>query len=536
LDLYGSCSALNIVRFEAMLTEIDQNAVLTFLANPTSYHIAAPPRRIDTHGAIVFLAGEDVYKVKRAVRYPYMDFSTLVKRKVACEAEIAVNRAQAPNIYLGTIPITRDDSGLHLGGAGEIVEWSVHMRRFDENSTLDLLAHTGALDTEIVSRLAESITEMHAKAPLRDGTAAVAAFRAVVFETLHELDARKDIFQPESIASLRANLEEACQKNEQLQRRRGTKGKVRRCHGDLHLGNIVLEHGIPVLFDAIEFDESIATIDILYDLAFLVMDLCERGLSVQACHLLNRYLWLSDDEIGEIKGLVLLPMFLALRAAIRAKILVAQADLTKDTNALFSEARRYVDAAALFLAPATRCLIAVGGLSGTGKTTLASGLAPQFGAAPGALHLRSDIERKKASGASEFTRLEQDAYSSAASAEIYQKLGELAKAGIRAGRCVIADATFQQEADRQGMALRAAQMDVPFSGLWLEGPVEILKTRVCHRRNDASDATANVVTAQAAELTGAVAWQRIDASGTRDSVMKAARVMLSEVPCHNSFG
>jgi aminoglycoside phosphotransferase family enzyme/predicted kinase len=536
LDLYGNCSALDIARFEAMMTEIDQNAVLIFLANPETYHIAAPPRRIDTHGAIVFLADEDVYKVKRAVRYPYMDFSTLAKRKVACEAEVSVNRAQAPNIYLGVIPITRDDSGLHLGGAGEIVEWSVHMRRFDENSTLDLLAHTGVLDAEIIDRLAQNVTDMHAKAPMRDGTPAVVAFRAVVFETLHELEARKDIFQPETVASLRANLEEACRKNEQLQSRRGKKGKVRRCHGDLHLGNIVLEDGIPILFDAIEFDESIATIDILYDLAFLIMDLCERGLSVQACHLLNRYLWLSDDEIGEIEGLVLLPMFLALRAAIRAKILVAQADLTKDTNVLFSEARRYVDAAALFLAPATQCLIAVGGLSGTGKTTLASGLAPEFGAPPGALHLRSDIERKKAFGASEFTRLKQNAYSSAASAEIYQRLGELGEAGIRAGRCVIVDATFQQEADRRGIALRAAQLEVPFAGLWLEGPVEILKTRVCRRRNDASDATANVVTAQAAEATGTVAWQRIDASGTRDSVIKAARVVLSEVPCHNSFG
>jgi predicted kinase len=304
----------------------------------------------------------------------------------------------------------------------------------------------------------------------------------------------------------------------------------------LHLVNIMLEHGVPILFDAIEFDEIIATIDILYDLAFLVMDLCERGLSVQACHLLNRYLWLSDDESGEIEGLALLPMFLALRAAIRAKILVAQADLTKDTSVLFSEARRYVDAAALFLAPATRCLIAVGGLSGTGKITLASGLAPKFGAPPGALHLRSDIERKKASGVSEFTRLKQDAYSPAASAEIYEKLGELAEAGIRAGRCVIVDATFQQEADRRGMSLSAAQMEVPCTGLWLEGPVEILKTRVCRRRIDASDATANVVTAQVAEATGTVAWQRIDASGTRDSVMKAARVMLSEVPCHTSFG
>jgi aminoglycoside phosphotransferase family enzyme/predicted kinase len=519
-----------------MLTEVNQNAVLAFLANPATYHIATQPRRIDTHGAIVFLADEDAYKVKRAVCYPYMDFSTLAKRKLACEAEIAVNRAQAPNIYIGTVPITRDESGFHLGGAGEIVEWSVHMRRFDENSTLDLLAHTGALDMEIVSRLAESVTEMHAKAPLRDGTAAVAAFRAVVFETLHELEARKDIFPPEIVASLRANLEEACRKNEQLQSRRGMKGKVRRCHGDLHLGNIVLEHGIPLLFDAIEFDESIATVDILYDLAFLVMDLCERGLSVQACHLLNRYLWLSGDEIGEIQGLALLPMFLALRAAIRAKVLVAQADLTKNTNALFSEARRYVDAAALFLAPATPCLVAVGGLSGTGKTTLASGLAPQFGAPPGALHLRSDIERKKASGVSEFTRLEQDAYSSAASADVYQKLGKLAEAGIRAGRSVIIDATFQEEADRRGMALCAAQMEVPFVGLWLEGPVEILKTRVCRRRNDASDATASVVAAQAAETTGTIVWRRIDASGTRDSVMKAARVMLSEMPCHNSFG
>ncbi len=509
------------------MTEVSsQDAVFEFLSNPASYGGAVRPLRIDTHGAAVFLVGPDVYKVKRAVAYPYMDFSSLAKRKAACEAEIAINRPHAPDIYIGTLPITRDAAGLLLGGAGEIVEWVVHMHRFDENATLDRLADRGGLDTALIDRLAETISDAHKLAPIHAGAATVDALGAVVQETLAEMAARTDIFGGETISGLRVGLTRAFEENKPLLVRRALAGKVRRCHGDLHLRNIVLLRGKPVLFDAIEFDESIATIDILYDLAFLVMDMWERDLPVQACRLLNRYLWLAEDEAGEIEGLALLPLFLASRAGIRAKVLIAQAALREDSRPVYAEARRYGALALKFLAPAPPRLIAVGGLSGAGKSTIAEALSSHLGKAPGALHLRSDVERKKMFAVSPETRLGPEAYAPVVSQTIYRRLDELAALGLAAGRAVIVDAAFLKQEERTAIARLAAETNAPFAGLWLEAPVSALKARVRARRNDASDATEEVVAAQTGWVTGPLDWRKLDASGSADAVTAAALAEL----------
>lgn len=505
-----------------------QDEVFAFLSKPTTHHMAVSVKRIDTHGASVFLAGNNAYKVKRAIRYPYMDYSTPEKRRIACEAEIEVNNANAPSIYLGAIPITRDAEGLHISGAGDTIEWAVHMRRFDENATLDCLADRGLLDPALIDSLAQTVSEAHQKAPRGNGLAAVTALHGIIDETLQELEDRRDVFSDATVALLRANLTEAHRKNEMLLSRRAVRGKVRHCHGDLHLRNIVLLDGRPTLFDAIEFDKSLATIDVLYDLAFLVMDLCERGLPSPACRLLNQYLWLSDDEIGDIEGLALLPLFLGLRAAIRAKVLVAQSALTIDPNRLINDARKYADAALRFLTLCSPRLIAVGGLSGTGKSALAAALAVHFGNAPGALHLRSDVERKNIYHVSHATRLSPEAYSQNASAGVYRRLYELTEAGLRAGRTVIVDATFLHEAERGELARLATHLSIPFSGLWLEAAVETLISRVNCRHGDASDATAEVIMAQAAQTPEDTCWRKLDASLPPELVVAAAVMQLSK--------
>lgn len=508
-----------------------QSAVFSFLADPATHRIASAIKRIDTHGAVVFLAGHNAYKIKRAVRYPYMDFSTLVKRKAACEAEIAVNREYAPDIYLAAVPITRDKNGLHIDGTGSIVEWAVHMRRFDEDATLDRIADKGLLDPMLIDQLAQVVSDMHQKAPARSGAPAAIALHNVLTESLDELALRKAIFPAEIVQPLRADLLKAYRQNEMLLFRRALNGKVRRCHGDLHLRNIVLQDRNPVLFDAIEFDESIATVDTLYDLAFLLMDLCERGLGAHACRLLNRYLWLSNDEADEIEGLALLPLFLSLRAIIRAKVVATQADLAADGDQVRAEARKYAEAALRFLTPVGRRLVAIGGLSGTGKSVLATALAPHFGAVPGALHLRSDIERKKAAGYSEFVRLVPDAYGPAVSARVYSRLRDLTAAALRAGRNVIVDATFLREEERKEIERIGARTGVPFQGLWLEAPIDVLRNRIRERRHDASDATIEVVEAQATQAPGAIAWQRIDASQPIDvTVARCLGVLEKAIP------
>jgi len=295
----------------------DQTAVFALLQDPATYGRRDKVLRIDTHGAVVFLAGPDVYKVKRAVRFSFMDFSTLEKRYAACLAELVVNHDNAPGLYLGVVPITRDGGQLRLGGPGPVAEWAVHLRRFDENATLDRLA------------------AHHLHALLQD--------------TVDDLVAGDDVFPRSQSVAYGAALTAAFAQMEGLLSRRGAKGQVRRCHGDLHLGNLMLIDGVPVLYDALEFDDAIATCDVLYDLAFLLMDLCKFGRVADANLLLDDYLAFSADEDLQIEGVAALPLFLSLRAAIRAKVNAALWRLDATKPRFKDQALAYFDRAKGFL-------------------------------------------------------------------------------------------------------------------------------------------------------------------------------------------
>lgn len=506
----------------------NQDEIFAFLARPATYGFANSAKnsvkRIDTHGAVVFLAGVDAYKVKRAVFFPFMDFSTLEKRRAACENEIRVNQPNAPEIYLETTPIRRAAGELRLGGdAGEIVEWLVHSRRFDEAQTLDKLAAHDGLDLSIAADLAGSVSAAHERAPRRHLDTAHRFYQWMT-GTLDGL-AAAPMFAADDVASLRASFEAAYAAVAPLLKKREAQGKVRLCHGDLHLRNIVLQDGRPVLFDAIEFDDLLATIDILYDLAFLLMDFWQRGLRAHANLLFNRYLWRAPELEQELEGLATLPLFLALRAAIRARVVAALSDLAAADHS--AEARQFFAAAAGFLEPQKARLVAIGGLSGTGKSTLAAALASHIGHAPGAVHLRSDIERKRLCLADEYERLPQNAYRPELTAEVYARLAHLAEVALHAGQSVIVDAVHARPEERDAMAALASRLGVPFAGLWLEAPVEILVARVEARRNDASDAREAVVRQQAARPLGALDWARLDAGQPLGSLVEAARRALN---------
>jgi aminoglycoside phosphotransferase family enzyme/predicted kinase len=500
----------------------DQREVFAFLQDPTTYGRREPVIRIDTHGAAVFLAGPDVYKVKRAVHFPFMDFSTLEKRHAACQSEIAVNRGNAPDLYLDVVPITRDGTHLRLGGDVPAIEWAVHLRRFDENATLDRLAAKGPLGAELIDKLAQAVVAAHRLAPRRDGRLATGHLRRQLKETMDELAEMADLFPLERTVRLGLALVAAFDRVEPLLLRRGEQAQVRRCHGDLHLGNLVLINGEPILFDAIEFDEAIATCDVLYDLGFLVMDLCERGLRADANRLLNRYLSVCEDQSLQTEGLAALPLFLSLRAAIRAKVIAAQLSLNPTKGALRAEALSYFEAAVQLLEPCPPQLIAIGGLSGTGKSTLAAAIAPALGRAPGAVHLRSDVERKRLFAMAETARLPEESYQTNVSATVYGTLNDLAEKALGAGQAVIVDATHQLFAEREAVAAVAARAGVPFLGLWLEAQIDLLMQRVTDRRGDASDATAAIVAAQAKQPIGLLAWRRLDASESLDALTAAA--------------
>jgi hypothetical protein len=490
----------------------DQSAVFALLGNPATHRRASAVKRIDTHGAAVFLAGPDAYKVKRAVKFPFMDLSTLARRKAACEAEVTVNRRYTPEIYLGTVPITRDSHGLRLGGDGTVVEWAVHMKRFNEYRTLDRVAAKGELATDLIARIAQLLLKTYAEAKVSGGAGATDALGAVVEETVAELVAAPELFPAAEAATLAAAMTAAYRRSRPLLLARGAAGAIRRCHGDMHMRNIVLIDGAPRLFDGIEFDESIATTDILYDFAFLLMDLCERGYRPAANLLLNRTLWGSGALTADLQGLALLPLFLSLRAAVRAKV---EALAFLDINpapATRRSARRYFAAARAFLAEAPPVLIAIGGLSGSGKTALATTVAPAVGRAPGAVHLRSDIERKRLAGVPETERLPEAAYSRDVTDRVFATLRDQAGTVLAAGHSIIVDAVHRQPDERAALAAVAAAAGVRFIGLWLDAPLDMLVARVSARSGDASDATVEIVARQAAEPLGAVEWHRLDAS------------------------
>jgi uncharacterized protein len=505
-----------------------QDPVFALLADPAT-HGGAEVKRIDTHAAAVFLAGERAFKVKRAVTFPFLDYSTLDQRKAACAAEIEVNKSYAPEIYRGVVPITREADGrLAIGGPGAVVEWAVEMRRFDEMQTLDHLAEEGRIDAALADAIGRAVAAAHAGAPRVPHERWIVALGSYVEEHEAAFGTMPGLFPPAANAALARAGRDAFARLAPLLVERGRRGLIRHIHGDLHLGNIVLIGGQPVLFDAIEFSELIASGDVLYDLAFVLMDLCERGLANAANVVLNRYL-VETQRAEDLDALAALPFYLSTRAAIRAKVTAARlAQAGAEARAdIARRARTYFDWALRFLAPPPPVLIAIGGLSGTGKSALAHALAPAVGAAPGAaVVIRSDVERKTLFGKAEDERLPEEAYAPAVTVRVYATILDKARRVVSAGHSAIVDAVYAEPQERAAVERSAAALGVRFHGLFLVADLDTRVARVGGRRRDASDADTAVARAQEQYDLGALGWARIDATGTIDDTLARAKAAL----------
>lgn len=480
---------------------------------------------VETHGAFVFMCGEDALKIKRAVRLSYFDFSTLELRRKFIDREYEINVASAPDLYRGVVAITRERDGtLAIGGGGEPVEWALLMRRFSQDHLLAHVAEQGLLTRPLAVSLADAIVAFHANAPRlqrhADTTGAIAG------GVLATLGSCEDATIRAAAAHLARALRAAADCSQTVLDARARDGYVRRCHGDLHLGNVVLWNGAPVLFDALEFDEQLATIDTLYDLAFLLMDLERHHARSAANVVLNRYLWKTGDP-RDLEALAALPLFLSLRAAIRAMVALDRARAKLDQReVLIAHAVETLNLAISLATPVPPRLIVIGGLSGTGKTTLAAGIAPILGSAPGAIHLRTDLERKWLAGVGEFEHLPPSAYTQDASRAVFERIFDRARIVLASGHSVVVDGVFALPDERAAVEAIAREAGARFDGVWLEASPEILKQRVADRTADASDATPAVVDMQLAMDTGEVTWARVMSGGGPEALQRAGLAAL----------
>lgn len=495
-----------------------QSSIIEFLSKPSAYGFeGGRVDKVQTHISYIFLVGDKAYKLKRAIKLPYLDFSTLELRRQACENEVKLNRRTAPEIYIGVKPVTKNAAGeLAIDGAGDVVDWLVEMKRFEDDKLLSTLAEKGLLTRQNMADLAVRIFEFHNNEPAVKKGGGAAQLKAVIesnAECFREYGT--DIFEAGKIKLLNSRLQESLTQHAKLLNQRMEDGKVRHCHGDLHLGNLVLLEEGPILFDAIEFSDDLATIDTMYDLGFLIMDLTFRGLKAEASLLLDRYMAVSADY----SALALLPIFLSVRASIRAHVAALAGEKVS--------AESYLDFALTCLEPVPPRLIAIGGLSGSGKSSVARCIAPDFPPLPGALILRSDVIRKHLAGVDQYTKLAEAHYSLDMTRRTYDHMYELAKLTLKAGHSVVVDAVFAQPNERAAIQKIAEAAGVTFKGIWLEVPLSIAEKRIAGRTKDASDATVEILKSQLAYDIGSLDWHRIENSADLEKVTQA----VAEI-CH----
>ena len=451
-----------------------------------------PPRsRIEeTHISWVLLAGNDAYKIKKAVDLGFLDFSTLEKRHFYCTEELRLNRRLAPDLYVDVVPIGGSPERPVPGGEPAI-EYAVHMRRFPRAAMMDGLLEDGQITAAHIDRLAATIARFHAALPPAAADSpfgSPAAIEAAVLENFAQLapllDTPADLALLEQVRDATLHEFAAC---EPLFRRRKAEGCVRECHGDLHLGNIVLLDDVPVPFDGIEFSETLRWIDTTSEIAFTVMDLMGRGHPQFAWRFLNAYL----EHSGDYEGIGVLRYYLAYRAMVRAKVAAIRAgqeEAAQVGNEL-KACRNYLELAHDCLARRRPALILTHGLPGCGKSTFAQLALERLGA----IRIRSDVERKRLFGlatlADSRSQVGGGIYGEEATRRTYERLHELARGLIAAGFPVIVDAAFLRHVERESFRMLAKELNAPFAIAHVEADETALKERLVQRRSRADDAS-----------------------------------------------
>jgi aminoglycoside phosphotransferase family enzyme/predicted kinase len=479
-------------------------ALIEGLLRPEAYpHVVATPIQIaETHISWVLLTGDFAYKVKKPLRLNFLDYSTLERRHAFCEEELRLNRRHAPELYLGVSPIGGSEGAPRIDASGPVLEYAVRMRQFDRREELSALLAADAVNTESLADLGGTVARLHADAAVADDPhfGDPTTLRRIVFANFDELRKLPECAaRAADMRRLEASVARALDAADERVIERKTQGRVRECHGDLHCGNIVRWRGRLIPFDGIEFDPGLRWIDVMNDLAFLTMDLAERDRRDLRLGALQAWC----ETLGDFEGLRLLPAYECYRALVRAKVAALAARQASDGPGnrctSVADCLRHLEWAAARLRPRRPALLLTCGLSGSGKTWLARRLAPALDA----LHLRSDVERKRLAGLSPLadsrSQSGEGIYTLEFNERTYARLRSCAEAALAGGENVVVDAAFLRRHERESFADLAARSDATFTILHSTAPAALLRQRVAERstrRDDASEAGLDVLARQ----------------------------------------
>ncbi len=485
---------------------LDQTALIAALLQPDRYpHSVTTVEHLQTHISHVLLAGDYAYKIKKTLNLGFLDFTSLARRKYYCEQELRLNGRLAPDLYLDCVPIGGSATRPVLGANGEAIEYAVRMRRFPQEALLDRVLATGRLENRHMDALARQLVAFHHAIATADPAEPFGTPERVRGPMMDDFTHTRPLLtDPADLDALAAVERWTLATTERLWPRlaeRKAGGWIRECHGDLHLGNLVLaDTGQVTIFDCIEFNDDLRWIDVINDLAFLLMDLRFRSAGGCAQRLLNTYL----EYGGDFAGMALLSYYQVYRAMVRAKINAIRAgqdDIPEpDRAAARALCRDYLRLALVLTQEPTPFLLITHGLSGSGKSRRTGQLLEIF---PGAIRLRSDVERKRLFGLGPLddsgSTLGGGLYTPDASARTYRRLYDLADGLLAARHPVLVDATFMKRAHRQPFRDLAARYGVPFILLDCVADPETLRARVAARRargNDAAEADIEVLERQ----------------------------------------
>jgi uncharacterized protein len=479
----------------------DTEALIAALRNPACYpHPAENIQVLETHISHVLLAGDYAYKIKKPVRLGFVDFTSLAVRRFYCDEELRLNRRTAPQLYLSVVPITGSAPAVHVGGGGPVVEYAVRMRRFDQGDLLGRRALERFVQPKQIDALAATVARFHAGIPRADEQSPFGEPETVITATLENFSDIAELDRSQPVREALHELHEWARTQHQLLysrfARRKAEGFVRECHGDLHLGNVVLVDEEPTLFDALEFNERLRWSDVASDVAFTTMDLVHHDLARLAARFLNGYL----EETGDYASLPLLRYYMVYRALVRAKVAAIRASQLRarlvDISTPHSECLPYLELGRRMTHRGAPLLVVMQGLSCSGKTTVSQRLMEALGA----VRIRSDVERKRLAGVPAAHSLaaapREGAYASDETARVYRHLARIAREALDAGYPTIVDAAFLDREQRDTFRDLARDAGAAFEIVRCDSAAEVLRARAERRMREgqgASDADARVL-------------------------------------------